>query len=195
MVGRDESDIRVAGAGVAAEVHRQRALELEQQGFRVELAHNERYPSVTIGPYYSEEKSNGKDRFVGVGVSLPLPLWNHNRGNVETAAARQEQAQTSLHVAQRVKARVKEIQSKLPDGVEMQLQYDRSELIDRTIGTVKKNLFEGAILVVVILLLLLGNWRAALIVALAIPLSFLFALMGMERFGIAGPLSLERWRF
>lgn len=96
--------------------------------------------------------------------------------------------QNSREVAQRVKARVKEIQSKLPDGVEMILQYDRSILIDRTIGTVKKNLFEGAILVVIILLLLLGNWRAALIVALAIPLSFLFALMGMERFGISGNL-------
>ncbi len=91
-------------------------------------------------------------------------------------------------VAQRVKARVKEIQSKLPEGVELIPQYDRSILIDRTIGTVEKNLFEGAILVVVILLLLLGNWRAALIVALAIPLSFLFALMGMERFGISGNL-------
>ncbi len=96
--------------------------------------------------------------------------------------------QNSREVAQRVKARFKEIQSKLPDGVELQVQYDRSLLIDRTIQTVKKNLFEGAILVVVILLLLLGNWRASLIVALAIPLSFLFALMGMERFGISGNL-------
>jgi cobalt-zinc-cadmium resistance protein CzcA len=96
--------------------------------------------------------------------------------------------QNSREVAVRVKARIKEIQSKLPDGVELNIQYDRSLLIDRTIGTVKKNLFEGAILVVAILLLLLGNWRAALIVALAIPLSFLFALMGMERFGISGNL-------
>src|SRR6266498_2795007 len=96
--------------------------------------------------------------------------------------------QNSREVAQRVKARIKEIQSKLPEGVQLQIQYDRSLLIDRTIATVKKNLFEGAILVVVILLLLLGNWRAALIVALAIPLSFLFALMGMERLGISGNL-------
>src|SRR6266540_101047 len=96
--------------------------------------------------------------------------------------------QNSREVAQRVKARIKEIQSKLPEGVELNIQYDRSLLIDRTIATVKKNLFEGAILVVAILLLLLGNWRAALIVALAIPLSFLFALMGMERFGISGNL-------
>src|SRR5439155_18194432 len=71
---------------------------------------------------------------------------------------------------------------------ELQVQYDRSQLIDRTIRTVRNNLFEGAILVVVILLTLLGNWRAAFIVALAIPLSFLFALTGMARFGISGNL-------
>src|SRR3989442_235613 len=96
--------------------------------------------------------------------------------------------ENSREVAQRVKARISEIQTKLPEGVEIQIQYDRSVLIDRTIDTVKKNLFEGAILVVVILLALLGNWRAALIVALAIPLSFLFALTSMARFGISGNL-------
>jgi cobalt-zinc-cadmium resistance protein CzcA len=96
--------------------------------------------------------------------------------------------QNSREVAQRVKARLAEIQSKLPDGVEIQIQYDRSLLINRTIQTVKTNLFEGAILVVVVLLALLGNWRAALIVATAIPLSFLFALIGMARFGISGNL-------
>jgi cobalt-zinc-cadmium resistance protein CzcA len=91
-------------------------------------------------------------------------------------------------VAERVKARIAEIQSKLPEGVEIQIQYDRSQLIDRTVGTVKTNLFEGAVLVVSVLLVLLGNWRAALIVAAAIPLSFLFALTGMTRFGISGNL-------
>src|SRR5438552_3485534 len=96
--------------------------------------------------------------------------------------------ENSREVAERVKARIAEVQTKLPAGVEIQIQYDRSQLIDRTIHTVKTNLFEGAALVVVILLLLLGNWRAALIVALAIPLSFLFALMGMERLGISGNL-------
>src|SRR5436190_4611145 len=96
--------------------------------------------------------------------------------------------QNSREVAERVKARIAEIQTKLPDGVEIQIQYDRSQLIDRTIKTVKTNLFEGAILVTVLLLMLLGNWRAALIVAAAIPLSFLFALIGMSRFGISGNL-------
>ncbi len=96
--------------------------------------------------------------------------------------------QNSREVAERVKTRIAEIQTKLPDGVEIQIQYDRSQLIDRTISTVKTNLFEGAILVTVLLLILLGNWRAALIVAAAIPLSFLFALIGMARFGISGNL-------
>jgi len=96
--------------------------------------------------------------------------------------------ENSRTVAQRVKARLAEIQEKLPDGVEIQTQYDRSELVGRTIGTVEKNLLEGALLVVVVLLLLLGNWRAALIVACAIPLAFLFALTGMARFGISGNL-------
>ena len=96
--------------------------------------------------------------------------------------------ENSRTVAQRVKARLAEIQEKLPAGVELQTQYDRSELVGRTIGTVEKNLFEGALLVVLVLLLLLGNWRAALIVACAIPLAFLFALTGMERFGISGNL-------
>jgi len=96
--------------------------------------------------------------------------------------------ENSREVAERVKERIAEIQSKLPEGMEIQIQYDRSELIDRTVGTVKTNLFEGAVLVVVVLLGLLGNWRAALIVASAIPLSFLFALTGMTRFGISGNL-------
>lgn len=96
--------------------------------------------------------------------------------------------ENSRDVAERVKARIDEVQGKLPDGVEIQIQYDRSELIDRTVATVKSNLFEGAVLVVGVLLALLGNWRAALIVAAAIPLSFLFALLGMTRFGISGNL-------
>ncbi len=96
--------------------------------------------------------------------------------------------ENSRAVAIRVKARLAEIQTKLPAGVEIQTQYDRSILIDRTIGTVEKNLVEGAVLVVVVLLLLLGNWRAALIVACAIPLSFLFALTGMRYWGISGNL-------
>ena len=91
-------------------------------------------------------------------------------------------------ICKRVEPRLEEVRHKLPAGIVLTAVYERSDLVDRTIGTVKKNLTEGAVLVVVVLMLLLGNWRAALIVALAIPLSFLFALMGMNRFGISGNL-------
>jgi heavy metal efflux system protein len=96
--------------------------------------------------------------------------------------------ENSREVAGRVKARLADLQSKVPEGVQIEIEYDRSLLIDRTLRTVKTNLFEGAVLVVVVLLALLGNWRAALIVATAIPLSFLFALTGMRHFGISGNL-------
>ena len=91
-------------------------------------------------------------------------------------------------VAKAVAAKLKEIQPHLPAGVQIIPVYDRTVLVDRTIRTVETSLFEGAILVVVVLLLLLGNWRAALIVALAIPLSLLFSLTGMVQGGISGNL-------
>jgi cobalt-zinc-cadmium resistance protein CzcA len=96
--------------------------------------------------------------------------------------------ENSRAVAERVAHKVEDIQKLLPPGVVIKPRYDRGELVDRTIHTVEKNLFEGAALVVVMLLFLLGNWRAALIVATAIPLAFLFAITGMARFGISGNL-------
>ena len=80
---------------------RQRVAELEQQGFRVDLAKNERYPAVTVGPFISGEKAGDSQRIIGIGVSFPLPLWNRNTGSIEAAQARREQAQTALDVAQR----------------------------------------------------------------------------------------------
>ena len=96
--------------------------------------------------------------------------------------------ENSREVAERVKARLAEIQEKLPDNVQVQPQYDRSILINKTIHTVSTNLFEGAILVTALLFALLGNWRGALIVTMAIPLSFLFALTGMVKLGVSGNL-------
>ncbi len=96
--------------------------------------------------------------------------------------------ENSRVVAHRMGGRMEELQERLPPGMEVRVQYDRSALVDRTIGTVRRNLFEGAILVGVVLLLLLGNVRAALIVAAAIPLSFLCAVLGMTRLGVSGNL-------
>jgi cobalt-zinc-cadmium resistance protein CzcA len=88
----------------------------------------------------------------------------------------------------RVKERVAEIRKSLPKGVELVPFYDRTDLIDRTIHTVEKNLIEGAILVIIVLIVLLGNWRGALLVATIIPLSMLFAAILMRLFHVSGNL-------
>lgn len=87
--------------------------------------------------------------------------------------------ENGLAVSQRVTEKVKEIQRSLPEGVRIRTVYNRSDLVNASIVTVKKNLFEGAILVVVVLFLALGNFRAALVTALVIPLSMLMTITGM----------------
>ncbi len=77
------------------------AVELAQQGFRMALAKNERFPTLSVGPSISMERAGDRERIIGVGISLPLPLWNRNQGNIQTAEARQMQAETSLYVTQR----------------------------------------------------------------------------------------------
>lgn len=93
--------------------------------------------------------------------------------------------ENSRDVARRVADKIGEIGKNLPAGVKLTTVYDRTELVDATINTVKKNLAEGALLVTVVLFLLLGNFRAALITAAVIPLAMLFTLSGM----LAGKLS------
>ncbi len=80
---------------------RVKAVELEQQGFKVDLVRNERFPSVSFGPVISEEHSLGRDRIIGVGLSMPLPLWRRNSANVAAAEARRTQAEAMLHVTLR----------------------------------------------------------------------------------------------
>ncbi|MBY0550783.1 MAG: CusA/CzcA family heavy metal efflux RND transporter [Candidatus Obscuribacterales bacterium] len=91
-------------------------------------------------------------------------------------------------VVESVKSKVEQVKKTLPADVEMVPFYDRSELIDRTIHTVQSNLVEGAVLVVMVLLLVLGNWRAAMLVASVIPLSMLFAGICMNTFKVSGNL-------
>jgi cobalt-zinc-cadmium resistance protein CzcA len=91
-------------------------------------------------------------------------------------------------VTGRLKSKLAEVKKTLPQDVEVRTVYDRTELVNEVIGTVRNNLFEGGLLVIAVLFLFLGNLRAGLIVALAIPVSMLFAFSGMLRFGIAGSL-------
>jgi heavy metal efflux system protein len=96
--------------------------------------------------------------------------------------------ENSHQVTWSMKKKLDEIKASLPANVTVEPVYDRTELIDFVIDTVRKNLFEAGLLVVAVLFLFLGNLRAAAIVALAIPLSMLFAFTGMLRFGIAASL-------
>jgi heavy metal efflux system protein len=96
--------------------------------------------------------------------------------------------ENSHDVTGRLKLRLKEIQRSVPGGVQISTVYDRTELVERVLHTVRTNLLEGALLVVAVLFLFLGNLRAGLIVASAIPLAMCFASNLMLRFGVAGSL-------
>ncbi|QMV72203.1 CusA/CzcA family heavy metal efflux RND transporter [Comamonas piscis] len=96
--------------------------------------------------------------------------------------------ENSRMVSKAVDARMDEIRKNMPEGVKVVTVYDRTTLVEKAIATVKKNLVEGAALVVVVLFLFLGNIRAALITALIIPLSMLFTFSGMVKYGISANL-------
>ena len=96
--------------------------------------------------------------------------------------------ENSRAVAQAVAEKLEAIQPSLPDGVKVEAVYDRTALVDKVIATVEKNLLEGALLVIVVLFLLVGNLRAALITAAVIPLSMLATITGMVRSGVSANL-------
>ncbi|HMX30193.1 MAG TPA: CusA/CzcA family heavy metal efflux RND transporter, partial [Blastocatellia bacterium] len=115
-------------------------------------------------------------------------VTSNGEGEIVAGIAMMLKGENSRAVVERVKARVEEVKKTLPKGVELIPFYDRTELVDRTIWTVAKNLIEGAIFVIVVLILLLGNWRGALLVATIIPLSMLFAAILMRVFNVSGNL-------
>ena len=96
--------------------------------------------------------------------------------------------ENSREVTQALEARLAEVRSSLPDEVEVTPVYSRTDLVSKVLETVRNNLLEGALLVIAVLFIFLGNLRAGLIVALAIPLSMLFAFNAMLQFSIAGSL-------
>ena len=110
------------------------------------------------------------------------------RGDAVIGMAMMLIGENSREVVERVKERLIEIEPTLPDGVRIDVVYDRADLIGRTLDTVLHNLTEGGILVIVVLLFMLGSFRAGLIVALAIPLSMLFATNLMMATGITASL-------
>ena len=96
--------------------------------------------------------------------------------------------ENSRTVAQDVSAKLDQVSKTLPPGIEVKVVLDRASLVNATVGTVERNLTEGALLVAASLFLLLGNWRAAIIATLVIPFSFLMMAMGMNAFRVPGNL-------
>ncbi|MFZ9980036.1 MAG: efflux RND transporter permease subunit, partial [Opitutales bacterium] len=126
-------------------------------------------PAVTVGDVAK----------VSVGSASRMGAATVDGREAVVGAAIMLAGENSREVSRRAVDKLRVIGEHLPEGVRIRVLYDRSDLVGATIRTVESNLFEGAAIVVVVLLLLLGHWRAALLVALAIPLSFLLLLTGM----------------
>ncbi|WAU73801.1 efflux RND transporter permease subunit [Acinetobacter sp. TR11] len=125
---------------------------------------------------------------VAIGHDLRTGAATYNGEETVLGIAMMMMGENSRTVAQAVDSKIKEIQLTLPKGVEIETVYDRTSLVNKAIKTVQKNLVEGAILVIVILFIFLGNFRAALITACVIPLSMLFTLTGMAEQNISANL-------
>lgn len=115
-------------------------------------------------------------------------VTSNGEGEIVAGIAMMLKGENSRTVVERVKDRIEELRATLPNGVDLVPFYDRTELVDRTIRTVTRNLLEGAALVILVLVILLGNWRGALLVSSVIPLSMLFAAICMVLFGVSGNL-------
>ena len=125
---------------------------------------------------------------VKLGEQLRTGAATSGESEVVLGTAMMLIGENSRIVAQNVADKIDEVQRSLPDGVVIETVYNRTSLVDKTIATVEKNLFEGAVLVIVVLFTLLGNVRAALITACVIPLSMLFAVSGMVANKVSGNL-------
>lgn len=126
---------------------------------------------------------------VRIGYATRYGAMGYNdEGEVAGAVVMMLRGENSSRVVARVKERVAEVQKTLPEGVVIEPFLDRTKMVNHAIGTVEKNLIEGALIVVFVLVLFLGNFRAGLLVASVIPLAMLFAICMMNLFGVSGNL-------
>jgi cobalt-zinc-cadmium resistance protein CzcA len=112
----------------------------------------------------------------------------HGAGEAVLGIGLMRMGENSRTITRALDEALDDVRKALPHGVDIEVVYERTNLVDKVLGTVERNLLEGAVLVVAVLFAFLGNFRAGLIVASAIPLSMLFAVTMMERVGIAGSL-------
>jgi len=125
---------------------------------------------------------------VTLGASLRSGAATKNGKETVLGTAMMLMGENSREVSQRVADKLVEVNRSLPNGITASTVYDRTALVDRTIWTVEKNLLEGALLVILVLFLLLGNFRAALITALVIPIAMLMTITGMVGRNVSGNL-------
>ena len=112
----------------------------------------------------------------------------NGKGEIVTGIVMMLKGANSSEVIKAVKEKIEQVKKTLPEGVQIEPFLDRKKLVDNAIGTVETNLIEGALIVIFILILFLGNLRAGLVVASVIPLSMLFAISMMNLFGVSGNL-------
>ena len=115
-------------------------------------------------------------------------VTRNGEGEVVAGIAIMLKGENFQEVIKNVKERISQIQKSLPEGVVIEPFIDRTNLVDRVEGTIARNLIEGGLIVIFVLVIFLGNWRAGLVVASVIPLSMLFAFGMMKTFGIDGNL-------
>ena len=125
---------------------------------------------------------------VGIGHALRAGMALHGQKETVLGSVLMLMGENTREVARRVEQKIEEVRVSLPEGLQITPVYTRTTLVNQTIHTVVMNLLHGGLLVFVVLLLTLGHVRAAIIVALAIPLSMMFATMGMVAGGISGNL-------
>lgn len=125
---------------------------------------------------------------VTLGKELRTGSATHDGNEVVLGTVMMLLGENSRNVSKRVDSKMEEIKKSLPPGVSLKTVYNRSELVNATLATVQHNLLSGAGLVIIILLLLLGNIRAAIITAITIPLALLFTFLVMKPLGISGNL-------
>jgi len=148
-----------------------------------------------IGAIYISKSASGTPIHIrdvaDVRIGSPIrygALTYQDQGEVSGAVVLMLKGENASEVIHQIEKRMKQIEKSLPEGVEVKTFLNRTKMVDRTLNTVKKNLIEGALIVLLILVFFLGNLRAGLIVASVIPMAMLFAVGMMNLFGVSGNL-------
>ena len=153
-----------------------------------QLANLEDIRAITVAKRDGVPIQLGSIAQITLGSELRTGAATQNGEEVVLGTVFMLMGENSRVVARAAAERLEQIKPSLPEGVELTPLYDRTDLVDKAIATVQKNLAEGALLVIVILFLLLGNWRAALITAAVIPVAMLLTITGMVQSRTSGNL-------